>query len=89
MIDLDLMTHPLLQLGVVTTTFPHPLEALETPAAWDAALDPQSPIGLASIDAHGPTLADNLLIVVSGYGGFGQRPGNALLVYEVPQEVLP
>ena len=42
-----------------------------------------------AIDAHGPTLADNLLIVVSGYGGFGQRPGNALLVYEVPQEVLP
>ncbi|MEM7100136.1 MAG: PQQ-binding-like beta-propeller repeat protein [Pseudomonadota bacterium] len=39
-----------------------------------------------AIDAHGPTIADNQLIVISGYGGFGQRPGNALLVYEVTKE---
>jgi polyvinyl alcohol dehydrogenase (cytochrome) len=42
-----------------------------------------------AIDSHGPTLADNLLIVVAGYGSFGQRPGNALLVFEVPEDVQP
>lgn len=38
-----------------------------------------------AIDTHGPVLADNLMIVVSGYGSFGQRSGNAMLVFEVPQ----
>ena len=42
-----------------------------------------------AIDAHGPMVADNLLIAVSGYGSFGQKPGNALLVFEVPKEVSP
>lgn len=37
-----------------------------------------------SIDAHGPVLADNLLIATSGYGSFNQTPGNALLVFETP-----
>lgn len=37
-----------------------------------------------AFDAHGPMLADNLLIVTSGYGYVGrQRAGNALLVFEV------
>ncbi|MFM8353889.1 MAG: hypothetical protein ACKOBM_03165, partial [Gammaproteobacteria bacterium] len=35
-----------------------------------------------AFDAHGPMLADDQLIVVSGYGYVGrQRAGNALLVY--------
>ena len=37
-----------------------------------------------AFDAHGPLVADNLLIVSSGYGYVGrQKPGNALLVFEV------
>ncbi|MGI9325871.1 MAG: PQQ-binding-like beta-propeller repeat protein [Pseudomonadales bacterium] len=37
-----------------------------------------------AFDAHGPMIADNLLIVTSGYGYVGrQRAGNALLVFEV------
>ena len=39
-----------------------------------------------AFDAHGPMVADNLVIVASGYGGFGQRGGNALLVFELPEE---
>ena len=39
-----------------------------------------------AFDAHGPMVADNLVIVSSGYGGFGQRGGNALLVFELPEE---
>ena len=42
-----------------------------------------------SFDAHGPLVAGNLLIVVSGYATFGQKPGNALLVFELPQGSLP
>ena len=34
-----------------------------------------------AFDAHGPMLADDLVIVTSGYGSFGQRGGNALLVF--------
>ena len=37
-----------------------------------------------AIDTHGPVLADNLLIAVSGYGSFQETPGNALLVFAVP-----
>ena len=37
-----------------------------------------------AFDAHGPMLADDLLLVTSGYGYVGrQRPGNALLVFQV------
>ena len=37
-----------------------------------------------AFDAHGPMLADNLLVVTSGYGYVGrQRGGNALLVFAV------
>ena len=38
-----------------------------------------------AFDAHGVMLADDLLIVSSGYGSFGQRPGNALLVFELAE----
>jgi polyvinyl alcohol dehydrogenase (cytochrome) len=37
-------------------------------------------------DAHGAMLADNLLIVASGYGSFSQLGGNALLVFAVEDE---
>ena len=41
-----------------------------------------------AFDAHGPMIADDLLVVTSGYGYVGkQRAGNALLVFQVPQEV--
>ena len=37
-----------------------------------------------AFDAHGPMLADDLLVVTSGYGYVGrQRAGNALLVFQV------
>ena len=39
-----------------------------------------------SFDAHGAMLADDLLLITSGYGGFGQRPGNALLVFGLPED---
>ncbi|MEH6568857.1 MAG: PQQ-binding-like beta-propeller repeat protein [Halioglobus sp.] len=41
------------------------------------------------IDAHGPMLADNLLIVSSGYGSFFQEGGNALLVFSIAEGVSP
>ncbi|MXY52538.1 MAG: PQQ-binding-like beta-propeller repeat protein [Gammaproteobacteria bacterium] len=34
-----------------------------------------------AFDAHGPMVADDLVIVSSGYGSFFQRGGNALLVF--------
>ncbi len=34
-----------------------------------------------AFDAHGPMVADDLVIVSSGYGSFDQRGGNALLVF--------
>lgn len=37
-----------------------------------------------SVDAHGPMLADDLLIITSGYGAFAQA-GNALLVFELQE----
>jgi polyvinyl alcohol dehydrogenase (cytochrome) len=40
-----------------------------------------------AFDAHGPMLADDLLVVTSGYGYVGrQRGGNALLVFQVGAE---
>lgn len=39
-----------------------------------------------AFDAHGPMLADNQLVVVSGYGSFSQLGGNALLVFEVAEQ---
>jgi PQQ-like domain len=42
-----------------------------------------------AFDAHGPMLADDQLIVSSGYGDFFQRPGNALLVFQVQAKATP
>jgi len=42
-----------------------------------------------AIDAHGPMLAGNQLIINSGYGSFGTRGGNALLVFELSGEEAP
>jgi len=39
-----------------------------------------------AFDAHGPMVAGDQLIVSSGYGTFGQRGGNALLVFELQPE---
>jgi len=44
----------------------------------------QTPAAGGGFDAHGPMLADNLLVVSAGYTYVAdQRPGNALLVFEV------
>lgn len=44
----------------------------------------QVPTTGGAFDAHGPMLADDLLVVTAGYGYVGrQRGGNALLVFEV------
>ncbi|MEM9529297.1 MAG: PQQ-binding-like beta-propeller repeat protein [Pseudomonadota bacterium] len=40
-----------------------------------------------SIDVAGVQVAGNRLFVQSGYGQFGQLPGNALLVFELPPNV--
>jgi hypothetical protein len=42
-----------------------------------------------AFDAHGPMLAGDQLIVSSGYGTFGQRGGNAFLVFELAPEKTP
>jgi polyvinyl alcohol dehydrogenase (cytochrome) len=42
-----------------------------------------------AFDAHGPMLADDQLIVSSGYGSFFQRAGNALLVFELTRDKKP
>lgn len=44
------------------------------------------PTSGGAFDAHGPLVADNLLVVSSGYGSFGAKGGNALLVFEIPAE---
>lgn len=36
-----------------------------------------------AIDVHGPLVIDDLLIVSSGYSGFGQGGGNALVVFKL------
>jgi polyvinyl alcohol dehydrogenase (cytochrome) len=47
------------------------------------------PASGGSFDAHGPMVLENLVIVSSGYDTFGQRPGNALLVFELQTEPSP
>ncbi len=53
---------------------------------FDSLIDFATVNGVAahggSFDAHGPQLAGNQLIAVSGYGSFRQKAGNALLVFE-------
>jgi polyvinyl alcohol dehydrogenase (cytochrome) len=56
--------------------------------SYDAWRDYAAVNGIATsggaFDAHGPMLADDLLVVTSGYGYVGrQRGGNALLVFQV------
>jgi len=46
----------------------------------------QIPAKGGTLDAHGPMLAGNQLIVSSGYDSFGQWGGNALLVFSVEEE---
>jgi len=48
----------------------------------------QVPAKGGTLDAHGPMLAGNQLIVSSGYGSFGQWGGNALLVFSVEKKVV-
>lgn len=43
------------------------------------------PAGGGAFDAHGPLVVDDLVIVSAGYGSFGQRAGNALLVFALPE----
>lgn len=38
-----------------------------------------------AIDSPGIVAVDDLVIVPSGYGMFGQMPGNVLLVFEIPE----
>ncbi|MEQ1857310.1 MAG: PQQ-binding-like beta-propeller repeat protein [Longimicrobiales bacterium] len=38
-----------------------------------------------AIDGPGPVIANGLVLVNSGYGSFGQMPGNLLLAYGLPQ----
>jgi polyvinyl alcohol dehydrogenase (cytochrome) len=58
--------------------------------SFDAAITYSAVNGIAteggSFDAHGPMLADDLLIVSSGYGSFLQDGGNALLVFTLPDK---
>lgn len=39
-----------------------------------------------SIDAHGPLLVDDLMLVSSGYSGVGMQGGNAFLVFQLAAE---
>ena len=39
----------------------------------------------ASIDVHGPMVADDMLLIQSGYGQHGQAGGNALLAFRLPR----
>jgi polyvinyl alcohol dehydrogenase (cytochrome) len=60
---------------------------------YDSWRDFEAVNGLAArggaIDVHGPLVAGRQLIIQSGYGSFGQRGGNALLVFELPAEASP
>jgi polyvinyl alcohol dehydrogenase (cytochrome) len=42
-----------------------------------------------AFDAHGPMIAGDQIIVSSGYDSFFQKPGNALLVYQLAPEGAP
>ncbi|MEX1198334.1 MAG: PQQ-binding-like beta-propeller repeat protein [Pseudohongiellaceae bacterium] len=39
-----------------------------------------------AFDATGPVFSGDYMIVNAGYGGFGQLPGNAVLVFRLPQD---
>ncbi|MEM7220623.1 MAG: PQQ-binding-like beta-propeller repeat protein [Pseudomonadota bacterium] len=48
--------------------------------------DGESRANGGAIDVHGPQLVEDLLIVQSGYAGFGQRGGNALMVFRLTDD---
>lgn len=50
-----------------------------------AAVNAKSATG-GTIDVHGPLVADDQMIIQSGYGAFGLRGGNALLVFEIGEQ---
>ncbi len=56
---------------------------------YDTARDHETVNGVpgrgGSIDGPGPVVADGRLFVNSGYGMFGQMPGNVLLVFGLPE----
>jgi len=39
-----------------------------------------------SLDAHGPLIVDDLLLVSSGYGSFFQDGGNAFMVFQLDDD---
>ena len=39
-----------------------------------------------SLNGPGPTIADGMLFVISGYSAFGYMPGNVLLAFSVEDE---
>lgn len=41
-----------------------------------------------AIDVQGPVIADGMLFIQSGYGLFGQMPGNVLLAFRIPDPTL-
>lgn len=47
------------------------------------------PASGGSFDAHGPLVVDDQVIVSSGYDSFGQKGGNALLVFELSKKEAP
>jgi hypothetical protein len=42
-----------------------------------------------AFDAHGPLLAGDQMMVSSGYDEFGEKGGNAFLVFELAPEAKP
>jgi polyvinyl alcohol dehydrogenase (cytochrome) len=48
-----------------------------------------TPASGGTFDAHGPLVVDDLIIVSAGYDTFGQKPGNAFLVFQLQAEPPP
>lgn len=69
------------QLEVVQATTGKRLWSFDTAVEYESVNSVDTKGGV--IDAHGPMLADDLLIVSSGYGSFFQEGGNALLVFSL------
>lgn len=82
--------------AVVTASMDGMIEVLDARTgelvwSYDAWRDYESVNDVATrggaFDTHGAFLADDLLLIVSGYGYVGrQRGGNALLVFQLPSE---
>ncbi len=68
------------------------IDATNGKVLWSYDTKPGSPtvngipaVG-GSIDAHGPMVAGDQLMISSGYGSFGEMPGNALMVFSLTSE---